>query len=87
MVCCSCGCEAASLPTVRWRSGERRFTLCPVCLDRPLRSFVWIVVGPVPVHGKCRGCSHWFSLRDLAEQRPGGKWDAPSGLCQGCVSE
>ncbi len=86
MVCCACGSEAAALPTVRWRSGDRRFTLCNGCLDLPIRSFVWIVAGRKIVHGKCLGCDHWFSLRDLSEVRPGGKWDAISGLCQGCTS-
>ncbi len=83
MECEGCGASAPSLKTVRWRKGERRFALCDPCWI-PLAGSLWVVGGPVPVHGKCRGCAHWFSLRDLSEIRPGGKWDAPSGLCLGC---
>ncbi len=73
------------MKTVRWRTGERRFTLCDLC-HSPLAASVWIVAGMVPAHGKCRSCAHWFSVGELAGLAKGGKWDAPSGLCVDCAS-
>ena len=84
MVCEGCGYSAAALKTCRWRTGARHFTLCDPCWE-PLVSSVWIVAGHLPAHGKCRGCSGWFSLRELEDLRPGGKWDALSGLCSRCI--
>ena len=84
MICEGCGTSAPALKTVRWRTGERRFCLCDDCWE-PVWESVWIVVGPTPVFGKCRGCSHWFSLRDLSGRRPGGRWDSLEGLCLACA--
>ncbi len=83
MVCEGCGVEALVMKTVRWRTGERRFVLCDPC-HGPLADSLWVVAGVVPAHGKCRGCSHWFSVRELVEQKAGGKWDSPSGVCFSC---
>ncbi|MDP9475135.1 MAG: hypothetical protein M3R38_05490 [Actinomycetota bacterium] len=85
MVCEGCASSDLALKTVRWRSGERRFALCDPCWE-PLSGFLWVVVGPVPAHGRCRSCGHWFGLQELAGISPGGKWDAPSGLCGDCSS-
>jgi hypothetical protein len=84
MRCEGCGFEAPALKTVRWKTGDRRFVLCDPCW-LAIRGSVWIVVGPTLVFGKCRGCSHWFSLRDLSGRRPGGRWDSPEGICAGCA--
>ncbi len=83
MRCEGCGLKAPALKTVRWRTEERCFVLCDIC-HTPLCEVVWIVAGVAPVHGKCRGCEDWFSLRELEDLRPGGKWDAPSGVCASC---
>jgi len=81
--CEGCGFEAPALKTCRQRTEERRFVLCDPCYV-PLAGSLWIVAGLASVHGKCRACSGWFSLRELEDPRPGGKWDAPSGICLGC---
>jgi hypothetical protein len=86
VICEGCGLKAPALKTCRWRTGDRRFTLCDSCWE-PLISSVWIVAGRVPAHGKCGVCGGWFSLRDLLEISPGGKYDAPSGICSECVRE
>lgn len=83
MVCEGCGYSAPVLKTCRWRTGERYFSLCDSCYELVEES-VFIVAGPLPAHGKCRGCSGWFSTRELEDLIPGGKWDAPTGLCLGC---
>jgi hypothetical protein len=85
MRCDRCGAEAPVLKSCRWRTGgERLFALCDEC-HAPVRGAVWIRPGPVPCFGRCRGCSHWFSVRELSDLRPGGRWDSPSGLCSGCA--
>ncbi len=83
MRCEGCGAYAPAMKTVRWRSGERRFVLCDPCYS-PIRGETLIVPGVATVHGVCRGCSGWFSLRDLADVTPGGRRGAPSGLCASC---
>jgi hypothetical protein len=83
--CESCGLEELAMKTVRPRSGGVFLVLCDPCYG-PRAGEVWVVAGRVIVHGKCRSCGHWFSLRELAGISPGGKWDAPSGLCSGCAS-
>ncbi len=85
MVCCACGSEALSMPTVRWRKGNRRFTLCNGCLDLPLRSFVWIVPGDHTVNARCRLCGSYSSLSEMATLSPGaGKRDF-GGVCASCA--
>ncbi len=85
MKCEGCGAEAPALKTVRWKTGERRFALCDPCWE-PVSGSVWVVPGPVPCFGLCRGCSRWFRVSELAELVPaGGKWSAPGGLCGGCA--
>ncbi len=76
--CSRCGHEEPAMKTVRPRSGGASFLLCDACYS-PLAPSLWIVAGHLAVHGKCRVCSGWFSLRELEDTRPGGKWDAPSG--------
>ncbi len=71
------------MKTVRPRSGGASFLLCDPCYE-PLVGSVFIVAGHLPAHGKCRCCSGWFSLRELEDLKPGGRWDAQSGLCLGC---
>ena len=84
MDCKGCGYSALVLKTCRWRTGDRRFTLCDPC-HAPLAASVWVVAGPVAAHGRCRVCGGWSSVRELVEQKQGGKWDAPSGVCQECL--
>ena len=86
MECGGCGASAPALKTVRWRKGERLFPLCDRCYA-PLAGHLWIVVGPVPAHGTCRSCGHWYGVGELVDPKPGGRRDAPSGLCSGCVRE
>jgi hypothetical protein len=83
--CDSCGFEAAVLKSCRWRVvGEQTFVLCDSC-HAPIAAVVWIVPGPGPCFGTCRGCGSWFSVRNLAERALGGKYNAPSGICPGCA--
>ncbi len=84
MRCEGCGYEAPALKTVRWRGGERCFVLCDPCWLL-ISGAVWVVPGPVRCYGKCRSCGSWFALAELSDLTPGGKWDAPSGLCPGCT--
>lgn len=39
---------------------------------------------PVCVATRCDGCGHWKHPREMAELRPGGRWDAFAGLCENC---
>jgi hypothetical protein len=83
--CDQCGTAASVLKACRWRPrGERTFALCDSCWH-PIRDSLWIVPGPVACFGKCRSCGSWFALQELFDLAPGGKWDAPSGLCPGCA--
>ncbi len=87
VICDGCGLEAAALKTVRprarpFRSGAS-FVRCDPCW-RPVAGRVWVVPGRVICFGGCRGCGEWFSVRDLAERRGGGRHDAPTGICPGC---
>ncbi len=85
MVCDKCGTVEVALKSVICRDDrERRGVLCSACFS-PLADRLWIVPGPFVVFGKCSGCADWFSLRELADRKPGGKWSAPSGVCAGCV--
>ncbi len=84
MRCDKCAREEAVLKTCRQRDGEGTGVLCDSCWFCP-RDLVWIVAGLVPAHGRCRGCSCWFSVRELSVISQGGKWDAPSGICPVCV--
>jgi hypothetical protein len=86
MLCEGCGVEALVLKTCRRRDGEgsEAGVLCDPCWE-PLADSLWIVVGPVAAHGRCRVCGGWSSVRELVEQKQGGKWDAPSGVCSSCV--
>ena len=83
MKCSRCGHQSLAMKTLRPRSGGVSFLLCDPCWE-PLATSVWIVAGHLPAHGKCRECLGWFSLRELEYMQPGGKWDAPSGICSGC---
>jgi hypothetical protein len=82
--CECCGLVAPAFKTCRWRTGTRTFVLCDPC-HSPMRGAMWIVPGMVAVHGVCRGCSGWFSLRDLSHVTLGGKRGAPSGRCTSCA--
>jgi hypothetical protein len=85
MRCDRCRVEAPALKTCRWRSRPGpTFALCDPCYG-PLAAAVWIVPGPVPCFGACRGCGSWFSVRELAERTGGGKQGAPSGICPDCA--
>ncbi len=83
MVCEGCGVEGLVLKTCRRRDGECTGVLCAPCWE-PLADSLWIVAGPVAAHGRCRVCGGWASVRELVEQKAGGKWDAPSGVCSSC---
>ncbi len=87
MRCEGCGVEALAFKTVRWRKGvaRRKFALCDGCYYG-LAASVWIVRGPRPVWGQCRGCGEWFSVRELEDRVGGGRWDSPSGICPSCTS-
>ncbi|MDP8953294.1 MAG: hypothetical protein M3N18_13880 [Actinomycetota bacterium] len=84
MRCCKCGAEAPALKTCRRRDGDGRGVLCDPCW-LPLRDRVWVIPGPHVCFGKCSGCGEWFSLRELPDRRPGGKWSAPTGTCVDCA--
>jgi hypothetical protein len=62
------------------------FGLCESCW-RSVAERVWIVPGLVACSGSCKLCGSWVPVRELAEASGGGKWDAPSGLCAGCVGD
>src|SRR3712207_6188145 len=67
VLCHSCGAEAVTLKTCRYRTGgEQTFVLCDRCYA-PIAGAVWIVPGPVACFGTCRSCGSWHSLRDLGE--------------------
>ncbi len=84
MVCEGCGLAAPTLKTVRWRTGERRFSLCDNCWGS-ISCSVWIVPGPVVCFGMCK-CGEWASVRDLSDVRQGGgRWGSPGGLCPDCA--
>jgi len=76
--CEGCGAEALAMKTVRWKTGERRFVLCEPCYA-PICGSLWIVPGQQTVHGVCRVCSGWFSVRQLADVTLGGQGGSPSG--------
>ena len=84
MICEGCGSAAPAMKTCRWRTGERTFVLCDPCWE-PVRGALWIIPGVVAVHGVCRGCGSWFSLRELADVTLGGRRGAPSGTCTSCA--
>ncbi len=84
MDCKGCGYSALALKTCRRRDGEGTGVLCDGCWE-PLADSLWIVAGPVAAHGRCRFCGGWASVMELVEQKQGGKWDAPSGICPCCV--
>jgi hypothetical protein len=84
MVCDMCGHQEVVLKTCRCRDREGSGTLCDSCW-LPRRHLVWVIPGPVACFGTCRSCSEWFSLRELADMRTGGRRDAPTGVCGGCV--
>ncbi len=84
MVCDKCSREGVVLKTCRRRDGEGTGVLCDGCWE-PLADSLWIVAGPVAAHGRCRVCGGWSSVRELVEQKQGGKWDAPSGVCFSCL--
>ncbi len=63
---------------------DRQGTLCGPCW-LPIRELVWIVPGPFAAWGRCRSCSGWFSVRELADRKPGGGHGAMIGLCAGCA--
>ncbi len=89
MRCAGCGVEAPALKTVLCRADrERRGVLCDSCW-LPLRDRLWGIPGPVACFGRCSGCGGWFSVRELADLKPGGarKGDAPGGTCVACVKE
>ncbi len=74
------------MPTVYWpEEGEEaeEWPLCPDCHGE-VAGEVLIIPGSVPCFGTCKGCSDWFSLRDLADAKPGGRRSAPSGICPSC---
>lgn len=86
MRCSECGTEALIMKTVYWEEDRdgREYAMCDPCYAG-LAERVWIVPGPVPCFGKCRLCTLWFGVRDLSELTGGGKWDAPSGVCEECA--
>ena len=61
----------------------RKYGPAPAEEKDPTMRSVWNVVGPVPAHGTCRSCGHWHAVGELVDAKPGGRRDAPSGLCQG----
>ncbi len=83
MRCCKCGTEATVLKTCRRRDGDGSGVLCDPCW-LPLRELVWVIPGPVACFGRCRSCSGWFSVRELADLKPGGRRDAWMGMCVNC---
>ncbi len=86
MRCEKCGAAAPVLKTCRLRAGPGpAFALCDPCYA-PLAEAVWIVPGPLVCFGTCRSCGSWFSVRELSEVSGGGRRDAPSGVCERCVT-
>ena len=84
MRCDKCGVEAVVLKTLICRDDrDRRGVLCDPCW-LPLRDRLWIVPGPVACFGRCRSCSGWFSVRELADLALGGKHGAWFGTCRMC---
>ena len=86
MRCSECGAEEPVMKTVYWpEEGDEaeEWPLCEGC-HGDVAGEVLIVPGPVPCFGTCKGCSDWFSLRDLADAKPGGRRSAPSGTCRAC---
>jgi hypothetical protein len=68
----------------RRRDGDGTGVLCDPCW-LPLRDRVWIVPGPVACFGRCRSCSGWFGVNDLADLALGGKHVAWFGTCVDCA--
>lgn len=58
MRCEACGHSAPVLKTCKWRTGDRRFTLCDLC-HAPLRDSLWIVAGTEIASARCDSCGHW----------------------------
>ncbi|CAA9278063.1 MAG: hypothetical protein AVDCRST_MAG93-3003 [uncultured Chloroflexia bacterium] len=83
MECEGCGAEAVILKTVRWRTGDRRFTLCDPC-HSPLVESLWIVRGREIAAARCDSCGHWLHPGDMTELRKGAKWDGFGGVCLDC---
>jgi len=83
-VCEGCGVEALVMKTCRWRTGDRRFTLCDPC-HAPLSDSLWITPGRETAAARCDSCAHWTSPNDMAELRRGAKWDGFGGVCQECL--
>ncbi len=87
MVCSRCGFESPALKTCKWRGSDwPRFVVCDPCYE-PISGESWIVPGWLAVWGVCVSCRRWRSVRDLASPKPGGKGDAPGGICPGCSDE
>lgn len=84
MICESCGVQRLAMKTVKWKTGDRRFTLCDECWE-PISGSLWIVAGNHTVNARCDGCGDYVSLNDMAELRGGaGKRDF-GGVCWGCA--
>ncbi len=72
------------MKTLRWRGKTHpRFVLCDGCYE-PIWESVWVIPGWLAVWGVCVSCRSWESVRDLSSPKPGGKGDAPGGLCPDC---
>ena len=82
-MCEGCGAEALVMKTVRWRTGERHFTLCDPCYG-PLVNSVWIVAGHEIAFARCDGCGHWLHPKEMVDLRKGGRWDGYGGCCSSC---
>ncbi len=86
MRCSECGAEEPVMKTVYWpEEGDEaeEWPLCEGC-HGSVAGEVLIIPGSVPCFGTCKGCSDWFSLRDLTEVTAGGRRSAPSGICPSC---
>lgn len=83
MRCEGCGVEALVMKTVRWRTGQRIFTLCGPC-HGPLSDSLWIVAGWEIASARCGECGHWLHPEEMAELSRGGRWDGYGGVCFSC---
>jgi hypothetical protein len=87
VICTRCDTVAVVLKTCRWRDRNgAAFTLCDSCW-LPISGAVWVVPGRVPCFGTCLRCGGWFSVRELADRRPGGRYDSSQGTCTVCAEQ
>jgi hypothetical protein len=83
MFCAFCGGGDKWIKTCRTKDYSR-IRVCDHCYGVRVPELV-IVPGDYVVTDRCDGCGAYFNPREMAEARPGGRYDTYSGTCQTCA--